>query len=71
MTVPYLTRRNLLRIAAGLGLTVGVHSLLPAPARSRATVLGELPPLDRYPDRVDLQVLDQAVRIGDRTTRQP
>jgi CopA family copper-resistance protein len=68
MTVPYLTRRNLLRIAAGLGLTVGVHSLLPAPARSRATVLGELTPLDRYPDRVDLQVLDQAVRIGDRTS---
>ncbi|NEO87187.1 MAG: copper resistance system multicopper oxidase [Spirulina sp. SIO3F2] len=65
--LPYqFSRRNLLRFAAALGVTAGLPALMSKSATARPTVLGELPKLDHYPDRVDLRVLANEVMIGDR-----
>ncbi|MBD2579177.1 copper resistance system multicopper oxidase [Oscillatoria sp. FACHB-1406] len=61
-----VTRRNLLRFAASLGLTVGFHQLLTPKTRAQNQPIGELKRPDRYPEVIDLEVLESRLKIGDR-----
>ena len=62
-----ISRRHLLKLATGFGVSVGLHQLLSRPATSQTPqIVGELLPPDRYLDSIDLKVFQQKLQIGDR-----
>ncbi|BAW97929.1 copper-resistance protein, CopA family (plasmid) [[Synechococcus] sp. NIES-970] len=64
-----ISRRQLLKLATGFGVSVGLHPLLQRSARATGVaspMLGELLPIDRYPNQIDLKVFQEQIKIGDR-----
>ena len=62
-----LTRRNFLRFTTGIGIAVGLDSLVPAYARQ--VVANETGKGRNYPDVIDLKVQETAVKIGNKQAK--
>ena len=63
-----LTRRNFLRFTTGIGIAVGLDSLVPAYARQ--AVIAESPKKARnYPDIIDLKIQETLVKIGNKQAK--
>ncbi len=64
----FLNRRNFLRFTAGVGVGVGLHSLLPAYAKQDLS-MGRREQESEYPDIINLQVRETPIKIEDRNTK--
>ncbi len=62
-----LTRRNFLRFTTGIGIAVGLDSLVPAYARQ--VVANETGKGRNYPNVIDLKVQETAVKIGNKQAK--
>ncbi|MDY6898645.1 MAG: copper resistance system multicopper oxidase [Cyanobacteriota bacterium] len=62
-----LTRRNFLRFTTGIGIAVGLDSLVPAYARQ--VVANETGKGRNYPNVIDLKIQETAVKIGNKQAK--
>ena len=67
-SIKTLTRRNLLRFTAGMGIAAGLNNFLPAYAREALSV-SQTKTGQPYPDTIDLEIDEPTLKIAGRTAR--